>query len=306
MTSSDIFRNSINALKHHSVIPYVPNSHVAKSILLRRQPNKLKVINSQRNDTLPKFFQVDEYKALKAKQINKALDEAVPLRHPAILHEAMRYSLPGGKRLMSTLCIASYEMIGGSQSVAMSMACAIELLVTMAHISMIKAKKVSPDRLLRAMVEINSAVGSEGIAAGQIMDINSEGKEVSLSELNFIHRHKTGKFIEASIVSGVIIGGGNEEETERMRHFGKCVGMAYQLWNDIVDVIGSPEMREKTGRDMTRDKATYPKLVGVDGSKKHAKELIAEAKQELAYFDPSRAAPPDHLVNFIVSFGNNN
>ncbi|GAY69583.1 hypothetical protein CUMW_289480 [Citrus unshiu] len=176
----------------------------------------------------------------------------------------------------------------------------------MQHISMIKAKKVSPDRLLRAMVEINSAVGSEGIAAGQIMDINSEGKEVSLSELNFIHRHKTGKFIEASIVSGVIIGGGNEEETERMRHFGKCVGMAYQLWNDIVDVIGSPEMREKTGRDMTRDKATYPKLVGVDGSKKHAKELIAEAKQELAYFDPSRAAPPDHLVNFIVSFGNNN
>ena len=89
----------------------------------------------------------------------------------------------------------------------------------------------------------------------------------------------------------------------RMRNYGKCVGMAYQLWNDIVDVTGSPQTREKPGREMLRDKATYPKLVGIDGSKKYAKELLAEAKQELAYFDPARAAPLDHLVNFI---GNNN
>lgn len=315
-----------------------------------RQPRKLKIIKSQRNDTLPQLLQVDEYKALKAKQINKALDEAVPLRHPAILHEAIRYSLlSSGKRFMSTLCIASCEMVGGSQSAAMSMACAIEMLVTMAviqddlpcldnddfrrgkpsnhkvfgeatailacqalhclaieRITMIKAENVSPERLLRAMVEINSAVGTEGLAAGQIMDMKSEGKEVSLSELNFIHRHKTEKFIEASIVSGVIIGGGNEQEIERMRNFGKCVGMAYQLWNDIVDVIGSLHSKETTGRDVLRDKATYPKLVGMDESKKYTKELLAKAKQELAHFDPARAAPLAQLVNFIVSFDNVN
>ncbi|KAH9685471.1 Heterodimeric geranylgeranyl pyrophosphate synthase large subunit 1 [Citrus sinensis] len=355
MASSELYRNSINAHKHQSMIAFdhakhVTNSHPAKSILMGRQPKKLKIINSQRNDTLPRLFQVDEYKALKAKQINKALDEAVPLRHPAILHEAMRYSLiPGGKRFMSTLCIASCELVGGSESVAMSLACAIEMLSTMGtiqddlpcfdnddlrrgkpsnhkvfgeattilacqalhclaveQIAMMKTKNVSPDRLLRAIVEMSSAIGSEGLAAGQIMDISSEGKDVSLSELNFIHRHKSEKFVEASIVSGVIIGGGNEEEIERMRNYGKCVGMAYQLWNDIVDVIGSPETKETTGRDMLRGKATYPKLVGIDESKNYAKELLAKAKQELAYFDPAKAAPLDHLVNFMVSFDNVN
>ncbi|KAK9214302.1 hypothetical protein WN944_006290 [Citrus x changshan-huyou] len=350
MASSNHFTNSIIAFKHHSMIPFVPNSHVSISAPLRRQPKKLMIINSQQNHPLPKLFQIDEYKPMKAKQINKALDEAVPLRHPAVLHEAMRYSMiPGGKYFLSILCNASCELVGGSESVAMSLACAIEMLSVMGmiqddlpcldnddfrrgkpsnhkvfgeattllacqalfclaieQIAMIKAKNVSPDRILRAIVEITSAFGSQGLAAGQIMDMTSEGKEVSLSELDFIHRHKAGKSVEASIVIGVIIGGGNEEEIGRMRNFGKCVGMAYQLWNDIVDVIGSPDTREKTGRDMLRDKATYPKFLGIDGSKKQAKELIAEAKQELAYFDPTRAAPLDHLINFIVSFDNIN
>lgn len=330
---------------HHAKL--VPNSHAAKSVLLGRQSKKLNIVNSK-NDTLPKLFQIDEYKALKFKQINEYLDEAVPVQHPAVLREAMRYSLiPGGKRLMSTLCIASCELVGGSESLALSIASAIEMLSTvgmiqddlpcfdnddfrrgkpanhkvfgeattilacqalhcigMEHIAMLKAKNISSDRLLRAMVEMSSAIGSEGLAAGQIMDISSEGKEISLSELNFIHRHKSEKFVEASIVTGVIIGGGNEEEIERMRNYGKCVGMAYQLWNDIVDVIGSPESKETTGKDMMRDKATYPKLVGMDESKRYARELLAKAKQELAHFDPVRAIPLHHLVEFMVSFDN--
>ncbi|KAL9448385.1 hypothetical protein AB3S75_015796 [Citrus x aurantiifolia] len=122
-----------------------------------------------------------------------------------------------------------------------------------------KAKNVSPDYLLQAIVKMSSAVGSAGLAAGQIMDIKTEGKQVSLSELDFIHRHKSRKFAETSISSGIIIGGGNEEEIKRMRNYGKCVGMAYQLWNDIVDVIGSPQTREKPGIDMLRDKVPYVK-----------------------------------------------
>ncbi|GAY64746.1 hypothetical protein CUMW_235780, partial [Citrus unshiu] len=181
------------------------------------------------------------------------------------------------------------------------LACQALHCLAIEQIAMMKAENISPDCLLQAIVEMSSAVGSAGLAAGQIMDIKTKGKQVSLSELDFIHRHKSGKLIEASISSGIIIGAGNDAEIRRMRNYGKCVRMAYQLWNDIVDVTGSPQTREKPGTDMLRDKAPY--LVGIDGSKKYAKELLVEAKQELAYFDPARAAPLDHLVNFI---SNNN
>ena len=135
MASLDLFGNSINALKHHSVIPFVSNPQVAKSVPFGGQPKKLMKVNLQYNDPLPKLFQIDESKAMKAKQINKSLDEAVPLRHPAFFLEAMRYSLmPDGKRLMSTLCIASFELVGGSESVVMPLACAIEMRSAMAVI----------------------------------------------------------------------------------------------------------------------------------------------------------------------------
>lgn len=339
--ASDLFMDSINALKHHSMIPF--ERRHAKSVLLG-QPKKLMIRNSQNNVPLPKF-QIDEYRSMKANQLTKALDEAVPLKHPDALHGAMRYSLiPGGKRMFGTLCIASCELVGGSESAVMPLACAIEMLAAMAivqddlpcldnedlrrgkpcnhkvfgeaatilacqsllflaieHVS-INTKNVPPERILGAIVEICSGFGAEGFSAGQIMDVTSEGKEVvSLSELEFIHGHKSGNFFEAVMVSGGVIGGGSEEEIERLRKCAKCLGLGFQVWDDIVDVIGSPKMTEKTGRDLQRDKATYPKLMGIDRAKKCAIKYLDEAKQELDYFDPTRAAPLAGIINSIIS-----
>lgn len=126
------------------------------------------------------------------------------------------------------------------------------------------------------------------------MEINSKGKDVSLSELDFIQRHKCGKLIEASVVCGVLIGGGSEEDIEKLRNYGKCVGLAYQVWDDILD-----NMKKK--KEAGDYKATYPKLMGVAGAKRYAKEMVAEANQELAYFDATRAAPLYHLADFLVS-----
>ncbi|KAJ4706915.1 Geranylgeranyl pyrophosphate synthase [Melia azedarach] len=354
--ASALLRNCINALKNHTRIPFSPAelvplkvreaTHVTKPSLVQPCTTTAErlMMNSQ-NSPLPDF-KIDEYRTMKANQINKALDEAVPLQHPTLLHEAMRYTLlAGGKRVFGTLCIASCELVGGNESVGMPLACAAEMLVTMAVIQddlpcldnddfrrgkpanhkvfgeatavlacqallclaiehlATKTKVVSTERLLRAIVEICSAAGPEGAAAGQMMDINSEGKEVSLSELESIHRHKCGKFIEASIVSGVLVGGGNEEELQRLRKYGRCVGLAYQVWDDIIDTTGSPvqDMGKKPGRDLLRDKATYPKIMGIDEAKNYARELVAEANKELAYFDSSKVAPLHHMANFIVS-----
>ncbi|KAJ0049357.1 hypothetical protein Pint_16617 [Pistacia integerrima] len=186
----------------------------------------------------------------------------------------------------------------------MPMACAMEMITTSAgshglfclaieHFAN-KTENISPDRKLRAIVEICSAFGSKGALAGQITDLNSEGKEVNLSELEFIHRNKSGKFGEASTVCGAILGGGNEDEIARLRNYGMCVGLAYQVMDDILDAT-------EGGRDLLRDKATYPKLIGVDESMKYARELVAQAIKELEYFDSVRAAPLYQMANFIVS-----
>ncbi|KAJ4706912.1 Geranylgeranyl pyrophosphate synthase [Melia azedarach] len=351
--ASVLLRNCINALKNHSRLPFSPAklvpevqeaTHVAKSLLGLPFTTKAKTMMMKSQNNPVSEFKIDEYRTMKVNQINKALEEAVPMQHPTLLHEAMRYTLlAGGKRIFGTLCIASCELVGGNESVVMPLACAGEMLVTMAVIQddlpcldnddfrrgkpanhmvfgeatailacqalfcqaiehlAIKTKVVSPERLLRVIVEICSAAGSEGVAAGQMMDITSEGKEVSLTELEFIHRHKCGKSIEASVATGSLVGGGNEEDIERLRKYGKYLGLAYQVWDDIIDATGSAEMGKKPGRDLQRDKATYPKLMGIDEAKNYAKGLVAEAHKELAYFDSSKAAPLYHMANFIVS-----
>lgn len=115
-------------------------------------------------------------------------------------------------------------------------------------------------------------------------------------------QNKSGKFAEASTVSGAILGGGNEDEIATLRNYGMCVGLAYQVMDDILDVTGNENNKgQEGGRDLLRDKATYPKLIGVDESMKYARELVAQAIKELAYFDSARAAPLYQIANFIVS-----
>lgn len=175
-------------------------------------------------------------------------------------------------------------------------------LVTLAfeHVAS-KTIGVSPDRIVRAIAELSSASGPEGLVGGQVVDLCSEGKTVDINVLDYIHINKTGKLLEASIVCGAILGGGNVEEVERLRKYGRCIGLLYQVMDDIFNLTKSPEWYGKTtGSDLLSDKATYPKLMGLDGSQKFATELISRAMEELDYFDAAKAAPLYHLANYIV------
>lgn len=270
--------------------------------------------------------------------MNKSLEEAVPLQHPLKIHEAMRYSLlAGGKRVRPILCIASCELVGGDESLTLPISCAIEMIHTTSlihddelrrgkptnhkafgeetavlagdallslafqHIAA-KTAKVSSDRVIQAIAELGSAVGSEGLVAGQVVDLCCEGKQVSLSDLEYIHVHKTAKLLEASAVCGVIMGGGNVIEKERVRNYARCIGLLFQVVDDILDVTKSSEELEKTaGKDLASGKATYPKLMGIDKAKKFARKLANQAVQELAYFDPIRAAPLYYLADYIAN-----
>ncbi|CAN0896649.1 Geranylgeranyl pyrophosphate synthase, chloroplastic [Linum grandiflorum] len=170
------------------------------------------------------------------------------------------------------------------------------------HVAAQTPKTVSPERVVRSIAELGSSVGSAGLVAGQIVDIASEGEKVSLEELEYIHIHKTGRLLEAAVVCGAILGGADEESVKKVRKYSRCVGLLFQVVDDILDVTkSSAELGKTAGKDLATDKATYPKLLGLDGARRFAAELVEEANKELAGFDPVKAAPLYHFANYIAT-----
>lgn len=138
------------------------------------------------------------------------------------------------------------------------------------------------DRYLMAMGTIAEAAGVSGMIAGQVVDLESEHKAVPLETVDFIHAHKTGAMITASLVAGAIIGGANGEELEKIRHYGRNIGMAFQIIDDILDITGDQEKLGKDiGSDVEKQKSTYPSILGLEESRKIAQELLRESKEIL-------------------------
>ncbi|KAJ4889004.1 hypothetical protein Rs2_28752 [Raphanus sativus] len=164
---------------------------------------------------------------------------------------------------------------------------------------------VAPARVVRAIGELAKAVGSEGLVAGQIVDISSEGmdsNDVGLELLEFIHVHKTAVLLEAATVLGAIVGGGSDEEIEKLRKFARCIGLMFQVVDDILDVTKSSEELGKTaGKDLVADKLTYPKLMGLEKSKEFAERLMRDAQEQLQGFDSKKVEPLLALANYIAT-----
>ncbi|KAK1357525.1 Geranyl diphosphate synthase large subunit [Heracleum sosnowskyi] len=165
-----------------------------------------------------------------------------------------------------------------------------------------KTKNVSSDRVVRAIVELAKCIGAEGLVAGQVVDICSEGdSSVGLEQLEYIHVHKTAVLLEGSVVLGAIVGGGCDEDVEKLRKFARCIGLLFQVVDDILDVTKSSEELGKTaGKDLVADKTTYPKLIGIEKSREFAKKLNMEAQEQLVGFDVDKAAPLVALANYIA------
>nr|GEX59556.1 geranylgeranyl pyrophosphate synthase, chloroplastic-like [Tanacetum cinerariifolium] len=149
-------------------------------------------------------------------------------------------------------------------------------------------------RVLASVGELAKSVGTEGLVAGQVVDIASTGvQDVGLKQLEFIHIHKTAVLLEAAVVLGAILGGGSETQVEKLRKFARCIGLLFQVVDDILDVTKSSEELGKTaGKDLLTDKMTYPKLMGLEKSRLFAEELLAEAKQQLEGFESEKGVAP--------------
>ncbi len=138
-----------------------------------------------------------------------------------------------------------------------------------------------------AMVELLArASGSAGMAGGQALDLAAVGRALTLEELENVHKHKTGALIRASVMLGYLVSGGDDSDLAgRLERYATCIGLAFQVQDDILDVEGETEVIGKPqGSDAGLDKPTYPNLLGMDGAKRTAQALCDEAVDCLAPF----------------------
>jgi geranylgeranyl diphosphate synthase type II len=153
---------------------------------------------------------------------------------------------------------------------------------------------------VRVIQLISHAAGYCGLIQGQMMDIASEGARLSLAELQSMHRLKTGALIEASLCSGAVIGGLSPNRIQMLEDYAQNIGLAFQVTDDILNVEGDPEMMGKAvGTDKLRNKSTYPSLLGLQASKKFAKELVKTALRALESFD-DKAEPLRAIASYII------
>lgn len=133
-------------------------------------------------------------------------------------------------------------------------------------------------RRVKAAYEISKGAGCRGMIAGQVADIEAEGKRCSKELLDYIHVNKTAALISAAVRAGAHLGGANEKMLNLLDEYAENLGLAFQIADDILDIEGTEEeMGKKTGGDEKNNKATYPALYGLESSKLRVKELTDNA-----------------------------
>ncbi|MEE6266282.1 MULTISPECIES: polyprenyl synthetase family protein [Streptomyces] len=167
---------------------------------------------------------------------------------------------------------------------------------------LLNTRQVPAERLLRVMHTLINRVGISGLVGGQAVDIECEGREdIDLETVEFIHTRKTGSLIDAAMVTGATLAGADDDTIARLSRYARKVGVAFQIVDDVLDVIGTRQELGKTpNKDEKSRKATYPRLFGVDGSMQRARELVDSAKKEIAPFGQP-AVPLLAMAEFVCT-----
>jgi len=146
-------------------------------------------------------------------------------------------------------------------------------------------KTINKEAMPLVIKEVAAAIGTLGLIGGEVVDIQSEGKEIDLPRLEYIHSHKTGALIAISLRVGAMLMDAQEEEIEALFQYGKLIGLAFQIVDDILNVEGDEvQLGKPVGSDLRQKKATYPALLGIEESRQKARRLVEEAKKELEIF----------------------
>lgn len=175
-----------------------------------------------------------------------------------------------------------------------------DALLTMAFEVVASMPDASPELRLEVIRIISAAAGPKGMVGGQMLDMLSEGTGLGLAELENLHKLKTGTLIEASLAAGALSAGASSAQVEAVRTYGRAIGLAFQVADDILNVEGDPAVMGKAaGTDKLRRKNSYPDLLGLEKSREFAQNLVEQAIQALAGFD-SKANALRAIARYIV------
>ncbi|QWU14766.1 geranylgeranyl diphosphate synthase, type II [Paenibacillus sophorae] len=157
-----------------------------------------------------------------------------------------------------------------------------DALLAHAFYSVVQASRrhgVPAENVLSIVEDLAEMAGPRGMVGGQAADMEGEQGLTDLESLRYIHLHKTGDLIVFSLLAGGRIGGASEEQLEALRRFGVSIGLAFQVQDDILDLVGDEsKLGKKTGSDVRQQKVTYPYFIGLEASRREVKRLTEEAK----------------------------
>jgi geranylgeranyl diphosphate synthase type II len=194
-----------------------------------------------------------------------------------------------------------HKMFGEALAILAGDALLTEAFQVMTNRLLREGRPEPSELLLDLVCEIARAAGIFGMVGGQVVDVESTGKEIDLPTLQYIHTHKTGAMILVSVRVGARLGGAREGSLRALSRYGEQIGFAFQIVDDVLDIEGKAEVLGKTpGSDLSRGKVTYPSLVGLGESKKRAAELVDLAIEALNLFGPE-ADPLREIARFIHS-----
>lgn len=243
----------------------------------------------------------------------------------SVLNEAMRYSLLApGKRMRPLLVLMATDVCGGDRSQALPAACATEMVhaFSLIHDDLpamddddlrrgqptnhkvygeaqailagdallalafeVLASDLQPELAAACCNILAHATGAGGMTAGQSLDMQGEEKQLELAELEQVHAAKTGALITACLHMGALIASASESEVDALKTYGSCIGLAFQITDDLLDVEGTEaDVGKAVQKDAGHAKNTYPAFLGIGQSKAKAAELIAEAVASIQIF----------------------
>ena len=175
-----------------------------------------------------------------------------------------------------------------------------DALLTLAFEVMLRQQGATPETLVAVVSEMSRAAGPYGMVGGQVLDLEGEGRYLDMAALRKIHMGKTGALFCAAIRSGAILAGANEAELAALTLYAERFGLAFQITDDILDVIGDEAAIGKpVGSDARNEKATYVTLTSLEEAQKLAEAAVSEAVEALRIFD-ERAAFLRELALFLL------
>ncbi|KAH0891373.1 hypothetical protein HID58_053802, partial [Brassica napus] len=244
-------------------------------------------------------FDFKSYMIGKAESVNAALDM---IHTSSLIHDDLpcmdNVDLRRGKP-------TNHKVFGEAMAVLAGDA---PLSLAFEHMTVMSSGLITPERMIHAVIQLAMAIGTKGLVAGQVVDLRSQGlnpDDVGLDRLEFIHLDKTAALLEAATVIGAIMGGGTQEEIDKLRKYARCIGLLFQVVDDILDVTkSSEELGKNAGQDVITGKVTYPRLIGLEKSRELAEKLSREAEEQLIGFDSDKAAPLVALASYIACRNN--